>query len=79
MVGLVDPVGAVAAGCDQASESVGREVPESADNPAGGFDDAVDGLCRSLNCLIWSGRIRRVSCRHSHSTSSHVRIPGSGV
>ena len=44
MVCLFGPVGAVAAGGAQASESVVREVPQAAGDSAGGFDDAVDGF-----------------------------------
>jgi hypothetical protein len=46
MVRLFDPVGAVAAGGEQASDSVVGEVAEAAGDSAGGFDDAIDRLCR---------------------------------
>jgi hypothetical protein len=44
MVGLFDPVGAVAAGGKQASEPVVVEVAEAAGDSAGGFNDAIDRL-----------------------------------
>ncbi len=44
MVGGFVPVWAVAACTEQIAQSVVREVPEAPGNPAGGFDDAVDGF-----------------------------------
>ena len=43
MVGEFVPVRAVPAGTEQIAQSVVREVPEPASNPAGGFDDR-DGV-----------------------------------